>query len=226
MQQNVCFEHTLHPVKEKEEQTCRSLVANAPSAVLTLMPTHHLDSFGDLGGFHFTCSQDTPGSAIPISRRMFFGHTVVECYENEEAILRMMLADSRNRSLMREFLQEVQEQCVPAMLEHSPDASACMNMYNSRDVLTRDSGHWTPDVPDTIGVYHAMIRGYNRDVREHKMFLVCSGGLYKAADEFCNLIIDVGDKCDAYTVAISHEVWWLHKASRRSRCILLQVLCL
>lgn len=77
-------------------------------------------------------------------------------------------------------------------------------------------------MPDAIGIYHAYLRGYNRDVRAHKMFIVCSGGLEKACDEFCNLMIDVGDKWTAKEVAESEEAWWLRKACQRGRCRLIK----
>lgn len=92
------------------------------------------------------------------------------------------------------------------------------------DLRTIDSRDWSPEVPESIGLYHAYIRGYNRDVRAHKMFIVCSGGLEKACDEFCNLMIDVGDKWTAKEVADSEEVWWLRKACQRGRCRLIKQL--
>lgn len=92
------------------------------------------------------------------------------------------------------------------------------------DLRTIDSKNWTPEVPDTIGIYHAYLRGYNRDVRAHKLFLACSGGLEKACDSFCNLLIDVGEKWTAKEVADSEEVWWLRKACQRGRCRLLKQL--
>jgi hypothetical protein len=92
------------------------------------------------------------------------------------------------------------------------------------DLRTIDSRDWSPEVPESIGLYHAYIRGYNRDVRAHKMFIVCSGGLEKACDEFCNLMIDVGDKWSVQEVADSEEVWWLRKACQRGRCRLIKEL--
>ena len=74
-----------------------------------------------------------------------------------------------------------------------------------------DSGSWTPELPDRIGVYHAYVRGFNRDVRVHKMFFCCSGGLSKASDEFCNLVIDVG------------KHWTAHEVRREIELILQQV---
>ena len=92
------------------------------------------------------------------------------------------------------------------------------------DLRTIDSKDWSPEVPECIGLYHAYLRGYNRDVRAHKMFIVCSGGLEKACDAFCNLLIDVGDKWTAREVAESEEAWWLRKACQRGRCRLIKQL--
>ena len=62
-------------------------------------------------------------------------------------------------------------------------------------------------MPERIGLYHAYIRGFNRDVRSHRLFIVCSGGMNKASDAFCNLVIDVGAKSTAWEVCESEEAW-------------------
>jgi hypothetical protein len=127
----------------------------------------------------------------------------------------------KNKELMCSFLDRVKTECIPAVLQCAPENSGYVHLYQSQDILTKDSVHWTPEVPEQIGLYHAMVRGYDREVREHKLFLICSGGVAKACDEFCNLVIDIGDSCDAYTTAISEESWWLKRACYRSRCSLL-----
>jgi len=87
-----------------------------------------------------------------------------------------------------------------------------------------DCKPWSPEVPDTIGLYHAYIRGYNRDARSHKLFIVCSGGCPKACDEFCNTVIDVGGEWTAGEIADSEEAWWLRRACQRARCRLIRML--
>lgn len=222
MHPRVNIKYALHPITQDEEQTCTSLVQDTPDAEITLMPTHHLTPFGDLTGFHFHCHSSSSASVMPISRNMFFGHTMVECNVSEEDICHMILNKENNKRIMTEFLTKIQTECVkPGLLQYSPENTGFMNGYHTKEILTKDCSVWNPEVPDVIGIYHAMIRGYNREVREHKMFLICSGGLEKAGDEFCNLMIDIGRKCDAYTAAISDEVWWLRRACRRSRCNLL-----
>jgi hypothetical protein len=221
MHPRIYTRYSLHPVTKDEEQTCTMLVKDQEDTEITLMPTHHMTSYGDLTGFHFQCNGSSSGSCIPMARNMFYGHTVVECNESEETICKMILDKTNNKRFMLDFLQSVEKNHNPGLLQHSPENTGYMNVYNNKDILTKDCASWTPEVPEVIGVYHGMVRGYNREVREHKMFIVCSGGLEKAADEFCNLMIDVGKKCDAYTVAISDEVWWLRRASRRARCNLI-----
>ena len=58
----------------------------------------------------------------------------------------------------------------------------------------------------------------------HKLFIVCSGGCTKAADEFCNLVIDAGGNCTAIELAESEEAWWLRRTCQRARCRLIKML--
>ena len=107
-------------------------------------------------------------------------------------------------------------------------------------MLSVDSKPWTPEVPDRIGLYHAYIRGFNRDVRTHRLFIVCSGmngwnrirheltsetgGMSFASDAFCNLLIDVGHRWTAKDVCESEEAWFLRKGGQRARCRLIKML--
>jgi hypothetical protein len=70
-----------------------------------------------------------------------------------------------------------------------------------------------------MGLYHAMVRGYQKDCRQHKLFIGVSGGCPKCSDEFYNLMLDVGGDWSCKEVADSEEVWWLRKASQRARCM-------
>lgn len=227
MNSQIVLTHALRSLSEEELQTCKSIVNNEKSAKLYVMPTHHLTAFGDFSGFHYVCDASASGNCLPISRDMFFGHTLVECQESEETIWRLILNQQENKKLLQSFLQDLRDKNNPALLDHAPENTGYMSMYNSHcENLTQDSGVWAPDVPETIGIYHAMVRGFNRENREHKLYIVCSSGLEKASDEFCNLLIDVGKKCDAYTVAVSDEVWWLKRACKRARCSLIyQLAC-
>ena len=97
-------------------------------------------------------------------------------------------------------------------------------ILHSTQLRSVDCKPWVPELPESIGLYHAYIRGYNRDVRTHKLFAICSGGCSKASDQFFNLVIDVGKEWTAGEVADSEEAWWLKKACYRSRCRLLKMM--
>jgi hypothetical protein len=221
----VARDFELHRLSGDEEATCASMVEREPSSRLLVMPTHHVDDFGDLTGFRFDCAGSAPGSCLPISRRMFFGHTLAECLDDEGAILRLMSDAGGNRARMAGFLGGVERGCRGALLDCIPDNSDALSgrggLLQGMDLRTVDCKVWSPEVPESIGVYHAYLRGYNRDVRAHKMFIACSGGLEKASDAFCNLLIDVGRKWTAREVAESEEAWWLRRACYRGRCRLI-----
>ena len=127
---------------------------------------------------------------------MFHGHTLVECHGADEAlIMRLMSEPEQNRERMLGFLKGVEAGCVPASLDCVPENASSVTQHGTvqaTGLLTVDSQHWTPELPDRIGIYHAYIRGFNRDIRTHRLFIVCSGGMARASDLFCNMVIDVG----------------------------------
>jgi hypothetical protein len=148
----------------------------------------------------FTCNAHAKGNHLPVVRTMFHGHTLVEAQAPEALIMALMADPARNRERMLAFLQGVERACVPASLDCVPENASSLTRHGTLEatgLLTVDSQHWTPEVPERIGVYHAYIRGFNRDVRTHRLFLVCSGGMARASDAFCNLVIDAGKNCTA-----------------------------
>jgi hypothetical protein len=138
---------------------------------------------------------------------MFHGHTLVECHDADEAlIMRLMSEPAENRERMRAFLEKVERECVPATLDCVPENASSITQHGTvqaTGLLTVDSQHWTPELPERIGLYHAYIRGFNRDIRTHRLFIVCSGGMARASDLFCNMAIDVGHRWSA-------QVWLCH----------------
>ena len=179
-------------------------------------------------GFRFDCDPAAPGNVLPLIRTMFHGHTLVECNENEEVILRLMSDMSANRARMMQFLQNVEEGCTaPAGLECVPENASTVTKegpVQAQGLLSVDSKAWTPEFPERIGLYHAYIRGFNRDVRTHRLFISCTGGMSRASDAFCNLVIDVGKGWTAKDICESEEAWWLRKGCQRARCRLIKSL--
>lgn len=142
---------------------------------------------------------------------MFHGHSLVECQADEGMIMRLMSEPEDNKRRMREFLARTERECVPASLDCVPENASAVTQHGvvqAQGLLTVDSRHWTPEVPDRIGIYHAYIRGFNRDVRTHRLFIVCSGGMARASDAFCNLVIDGGQDWTA------HVSFWIYSCRR------------
>lgn len=216
----------LYPLTQDEMHTCEAIVASEGTQI-TVMPTHHINDLGNFCGFRYKCHSYANANQMPISRNMFHGTTMVQCDVSEDQILSLMMTSQQNRDVMKEFLQEVSDQCIPATLDCSPINDGTLTTegaVHAMGMSNVDSQNWTPEVPDRIGIYHAYIKGFNRDVRTHRLFLVCSGGLQKASDEFCNLIIDVGKHWTCHDVMMSQEAYWLRKACQRARCRLLKML--
>jgi len=217
----------LFSISSDEMATCKAILEQEKTANLTLMPTHHISPNGDMMGFRYECGAYCSGDVIPVVRTMFFGHTAVECLDDDAAIMRLMSDTEGNQARMREFIGIIKALNMPADLDCIPDNATCLThtgLMQATDLRSVDSKPWKPEPPESIGLYHAYIRGYNRDVRAHKLFIVCSGGCSKAADQFCNLVIDVGREWTAGEVAESEEAWWLRRACQRSRCRLVKML--
>jgi hypothetical protein len=213
--------YAMHPVTQDERVTCQSMLAQDQSSRLLVMPTHHINDMGDMMGFRFSCNLYSTGNILPLVRTMFHGHTLVECGQATEAqIMQLMSQPERNRERMQALMRRIEAECVPATLDCVPENASAVTQHGTiqaSGLLTVDSQHWTPELPERIGIYHAYIRGFNRDVRIHRLFLVCSGGLAKASDAFCNMVIDVGKSWTAQDVCDSQEAWWLRKGCQRAR---------
>ena len=210
----------LHALTPDERNTCQSMLQHESAQVL-VMPTHHINELGDMMGFRFTIGAHAPANVLPLVRTMFHGHTLVECQAGTERILAMMSNPRQNRERMLAFLKGVRADCVAATLDCVPENHSShteRGVLQAQGLLTMDSTHWTPEPPERIGVYHAYVRGFNRDVRTHRLFVVCTGGTFRACDEFCNLVIDIGKHSTAQVCLIAcQSVAWPDTGARR-RC--------
>ena len=113
----------LHPLSKDEATTCESLLG-VDTARLTVSPNHHINHFQDLMGFRYDCEPFAGAGVLPLVRTMFHGHTLVECQDKEETILRLMNQPAENRKIMREFMERVERECVPADLDCIPENSS------------------------------------------------------------------------------------------------------
>jgi hypothetical protein len=87
----------------------------------------------------------------------------------------------------------------------------------------RDSRAWQCDMPSSIGVYHAYVRSRDTGKREHKLFIIASGGCRRASEQFYNMHLDLLGDATASELEECEETWWLRRISTRSRCMTIKL---
>jgi hypothetical protein len=224
---SICTQFALHKLHEDEIATLTAM----PAESIRLLPTHCINTDNQLEGFQLSVLNTDPGSHLCVNRSMFFGHSLFECTTQDQLInpdvVRIMGRD--NVSDMRELMKEIETEALgfEASFEHAPDNADAVSAVSNgsqrvsyaRGKRAVDSRRWRPELPQVMGLYHANVRGYQKDCRQHKLFIGVSGGCSKCSDSFFNLLIDVGSDWTAKEVADSEEVWFLRKACQRARCM-------
>ena len=219
----------LHALNADEDATIQALRPHACN--VRVLPTHCINVHAELEGFAVRFPDHMPGSVLPVNRAMFTGHTLFECtgepLVNRDVVRLLSQTDNADRLLRLVQTIDARSKGQEASFDCSPDnADSLAGMREdgtpivSRTLGKRavDSRHWLPEAPQITGLYHAMVRGFQKDVRQHKLFVGVSGGCSKACDSFYNLMMDVGHEWTCREVAESEECWWLRKACLRSRC--------
>jgi hypothetical protein len=230
---------SIHEPSDEARQTIDSILIDGTS--MKLMPTHCINAAGELEGFQLLLPNKAKGGIIPINRTMFHGTSLFEvnCPSstvrggsgvfNPDIMRLMQTVDIRDgmQTLMANIASsavgvEATFRCVPDnvdLLSSVRSNGSVMEAGISRTSGRRsvDFADWKPELPHSIGLYQAFCRGYQKDVRVHKLFIGVNGGLNRCSDEFYNLLLDVGNEFTCQEVAFSEEAWWLRKACQRSR---------
>ena len=209
---------------------------------MKLMPTHCINAAGELEGFQLILPGKSKGGILPINRTMFHGTSLFEvsCAAatpsscggvgvfNQDIMRLVQTTDTR--SSMQTLMQTIADSSIgsEATFRCVPDNVDLLSAVSSGSVMeasiARTSGRrsvdfadWRPELPHSIGLYQAFCRGYQKDVRVHKLFIGLNGGLNRCSDEGYNLLVDVGNEFTCQEVAFSEEAWWLRKACQRAR---------
>lgn len=230
---NLDFAH--HPLSRDEEETIDGILETDANCDVTVTPGHHIDAQGLLRGFRVAYPRHTSEVVLPVSREMFFGHTIVEAGSSvgpNADFMRLASDPARCRQLMTELLTEIDTasigheaglHCIPQNVQVW-DASKVGGVGRgafSVEGRATDSAPWEPEIPVRLGVYHAFVRGLTKDSREHKVFLGVTGGCTLAAEGYYNLLLDLGTDTDLEEVVDCEETFWLRQASYRARCRIL-----
>jgi hypothetical protein len=222
----------LHPPSSESQQTIDSILS--ADMHMKLMPTHCLNSCGQLEGFMLKVPKREKGCMLPVNRTMFYGTSLFEVASGTGVfntdIMRMQSINIKeqmkalqNKIYSQSTGKEASFECIPDVVDTLSSIrtdGAVVEGRISRTVGRRsvDFKAWEPELPCNISLLQSFIRAsHQRDIRSHKLFIAVSGGLSRAADEFYNLLTDVGSEWTADEVCESEEVWWLRKASQRAR---------
>jgi hypothetical protein len=203
-------------------QTIEGILTDSTS--MKLLPTHCINSAGELEGFALSVPAKASGGALPINRTMFHGTSLYEvvCRAgnfNPDVMRLQQTADIRET--MKSLMQQVSDggdgkevsrllpfdfqgadlgnhqasfRCVPDNVDLLSSVGSNGNSHVIKTTGKRsvDFADWQPELPHSIGLYQAFCRGYQKDLRAHKMFIGVNGGLNRCSDEFYNLLLDVG----------------------------------
>jgi hypothetical protein len=242
----------LYPPSRDEVDTAEALINGVNGVVhhrlVRMSPTHHINAMGEFSGYRFSASSKDSCSALPINRTMFHGTSAVQCMSSKtynggstsmHSDVTRLTADMPHciatmKALMNDISKDAADSIISktvACFECSPcntDAVVSLGSIHSKPSGTdsssraRDSRAWVCDEPVTIGIYHAFVRRFNHP-REHRLFIVVTGGCKTACDQMMNLNTDLAAHTEttASEVCESDEVWWLRKLCSRMRARLL-----
>jgi hypothetical protein len=220
---------SLHTPSMEAMQTINSIMVEDTS--MKLLPTHCINSAGELEGFMLSVPAKAKGGILPINRTMFHGTSLFEVVSkagsfNADVMRLQQTLDIRDT--MKELMQQIAEnsagkeaafRCVPDNVDLLSSVRVDGESHVAKTTGKRsvDFADWQPELPHSIGLYQAFCRGYQKDLRVHKLFIGVNGGLNRCSDEFYNLLLDVGNEFTCQEVAFSEEAWWLRKACQRAR---------
>tara|TARA_B100001540_G_scaffold87754_1_gene79289 strand:+ start:3368 stop:4609 length:1242 start_codon:yes stop_codon:yes gene_type:complete len=206
----------LSDLNMEERDACHNVLKSSQHTLLKLMPNHHIDQSGELGGFMFVADMNEMAEVMPINKRMFDLSSLYECsaVQNKDEIFHSdALRIINDLSVYRERLAEYIESLTQSST--SPAGFDCMNDNHDSQSLP-DQRPWSESVPNTVGLYHGFSRSNTKDRREHKLFIVISGCLHHACEEFQNLWHDCRAHHTCKEVLQSEEVLWLRAATHRN----------
>jgi len=86
----------MHALSPDECDVYSSLVDKCPSGTVAVTHNHCMSEQGMIEGFRFTVDSRERSSCLPMCRKMFFRHSMVECLlpknnEDESVILKLLM---------------------------------------------------------------------------------------------------------------------------------------
>lgn len=222
--------YAVRSLSEQEMEAARNVVRPSKHAVIKILPNHRLNSKGELEGFLFECSDHDPASILPLNTRIFQTTAVYDVSVGSKGtvfnpdVLRIVMDDKKAEEILGSIVEDIDNDvrphasfnvisCEDVLSEDDEPDSSCMNVQLPS---FRDQRAWREDTPEKFGLYHAFMRNNTSDEREHKLFIVVSGGLRHASEELFNMWEDSGAVISCREFMQCEEVKWLRRAVQRS----------
>lgn len=225
---------SLHPLNTAQQNTISAL---QDLETFDLLPTHCINEDGELEGFHATFNASLAATCLPINRTMFHGHSVFECISDERIynsdMHRLSSDIEKTKLLMKGYLDSIASlstkhmasfECMPDYSDDSGSSGRGDGGDPTAKNKYTDCKAWVPELPRSIGVYQAYLRGHYQ--RSHKLFIVVSGGLERCGNDYYNLVTDVAHASTCQEIIDCQETWWTRKANQRARARLAFLLAL
>lgn len=203
------------PMTTEEKDACLNMLQCSSHGNIKIMPNHHMTEEGELLGFMYSVHQTTMAKVLPISKSVIYVTSVFECINPNPCVggfhsdaLRIVNNGQRMKEKLLEFVQQLRQE------QNNQPSFSCI--ADSGDDLMPDQHAWSCVLPGKLGLYHSFGRTLNKDSREHKLYIVVSGCLTKACEEFQNLFYDCKETETCKRVVDSEETHWLRSATHRN----------
>lgn len=137
------------------------------------------------------CASTTTATAASDDDEGEENKVILRLLQNKEKI-KSHLTKLAKRIYKKSVGNEARFECIPENTEgiSADGGSVLMGSYLTHKMA--DCVDWMPELPEFFGLFHAYVRNYRNDCKEHKLFIITSGGCTTACDNFFNLNIDVG----------------------------------
>jgi len=212
--------HCLNPCSAAELDSCNSVLWSSASSMIKLLPNHHIGQDAQLHGFHFTCSATDLAGVLPVGKDVCSMISMYEVLKDDEITccntLDILNNHVANQAKLDTFVQQLDADttmparfdCIAQQLEQSVHQAAEFDSVDSRP--------WKEEISDKVGIYHTFTRSMSKHTRRHNVFIVVSGCLSEAAEEFHNLWQDAGNELTCQELLNCEELNWLRSTTHRN----------
>jgi len=217
--------HAHNACSSAEIDSCCSVLRGSPHASIKLLPTHHIGADAQLHGFHFACHVEDAARVLPVGADMCNMVSMYECGDgpadapagalNPHA-LNILNNVPHYEALLRRYIEELDANPTrPARFDCIPEQGEAAGMQ-ATGFNCVDTRPWKPEISNRVGLYHTFTRSSSKDERKHKVFLLVSGCLSEAAEEFHNLWLDARDHIRCEELLRCEELNWLRSTTHRN----------